>query len=114
MNELFVELNRLMVKYRFTSEKTLSQHFVGSRELIDSLVKEARLSKQDIALEIGAGTGFLTRELLKKCPVVAVEYDEKLVEVLRGDGGQGGAANAALLSLIRQRQLTPRASPSSV
>lgn len=85
MNELFVELNRLMVKYRFTSEKTLSQHFVVSRELIDSLVKEARLSKQDIALEIGAGTGFLTRELLKKCPVVAVEYDEKLVEVLRGE-----------------------------
>ena len=85
MNELFVELNRLMVKYRFTSEKTLSQHFVVSRELIDSLVKEAKLSKQDIALEIGAGTGFLTRELLKKCPVVAVEYDKKLVEVLRGE-----------------------------
>ena len=83
MNPLFVELNRLMVKYRFKPENRLSQHFVTDQNLINRLVEEARLSSKDTVLEIGPGTGFLTRALLGSCKVVAVEADPKMVEVLR-------------------------------
>ncbi len=85
MNELFVELNQLMVKHRFKPEKRLSQNFVVQPALIESLLAEAKPQKNDVVLEIGAGTGFLTRELIKKCGVVAVEADPKLAGLLRAE-----------------------------
>jgi 16S rRNA A1518/A1519 N6-dimethyltransferase RsmA/KsgA/DIM1 with predicted DNA glycosylase/AP lyase activity len=45
-------------------------------------VNEAKLSPKDIVLEIGPGTGFLTRKLLEKCRVVAIERDEIMIELL--------------------------------
>jgi len=83
MNPLFVELNQLMLKHRFLPEKRFSQNFVVNSWLIEKVVQDAKLTKQDIVLEIGPGTGFLTKELLTKCPVVAVEADPKLAGLLR-------------------------------
>ncbi len=83
MNQLFVELNQLMLKHRFLPEKRFSQNFVVNSWLIEKVVQDAKLTKQDVVLEIGPGTGFLTKELLTKCPVVAVEADPKLAGLLR-------------------------------
>lgn len=81
--DLFAELNELMVKYRFRPSKKLGQNFLIDGEVIQKLLKEAELSSSDRVLEIGAGTGFLTRELLKKCSVTAVELDNILFELLQ-------------------------------
>lgn len=44
----------------------------------------ACLTKSDTVLDIGAGLGFLTKFLAEKCRcVIAVEFDAKLVKVLR-------------------------------
>lgn len=80
---LLGELQELMVKYRFKPDKRLSQHFIISPTLIERLVSDAHLSKADIVLEIGAGTGFLTRELVKHCRVIAIEKDPVLFRVLQ-------------------------------
>ncbi len=85
MMSLFAELNSLMVKYRFRPRKSNSQHFVLDERLIQRMVDSAGLKKQDTVLEIGAGCGFLTRELLKHCSVVAVESDPALAELLRSE-----------------------------
>ncbi len=77
------ELQQLMVDYRFRPNHRLGQNFVVSEHLINKMVEEANLQKTDTVLEIGSGTGFLTRELLKKSKVVGVEIDENLLEVLR-------------------------------
>ncbi len=77
------ELQSLMMKYRFRPEKRLSQHFVVSEELLQSIIREADLSPKDRVLEIGAGTGFLTRELIKHARVTAFEKDESLCALLR-------------------------------
>lgn len=79
---LFNELQGLMIKYRFRPTKKIAQHFTVDPALIETLVNLADLKKEDTVLEIGAGTGFLTKELLKKCKVIAVELDERLCLLL--------------------------------
>jgi len=79
---LFEELQNLMIKHRFRANKKLGQHFVTKESLIEKLVELAELRKDDTVLEIGPGTGFLTRELAKKSKVIAVEIDEILCELL--------------------------------
>jgi len=82
MPGLSEELQSLMGKYRFRPGRRFSQNFMISQEAIEGIVSEARLSKSDIVLEIGCGTGFLTRELLKHCRVVGFEIDERLFALL--------------------------------
>lgn len=62
----------------------LGQHFVRSDPLAAELVRSVRVSKDDLVLEIGAGTGRLTHALaLRARRVIAVEVDERLAERLR-------------------------------
>lgn len=82
MRELERELLGLMDKYRFTPKKSLSQNFLVEESVISMLVSEASLKSSDTVLEVGAGTGFLTRELQKKCKVIAYEVDKELCELL--------------------------------
>lgn len=56
--------------------KDLDQHFMVDRSLIKRIIDYSCLEKEDIVLEIGPGKGFITKELLKKCKVIAVEKDE--------------------------------------
>ena len=53
----------------------LDQHFMIDRNLIKRIVEYAELDEKDVVLEIGPGKGFLTKELVKKCKVIAVEKD---------------------------------------
>jgi 16S rRNA (adenine1518-N6/adenine1519-N6)-dimethyltransferase len=46
------------------------------------MVDSAFLKRNDVVLEIGAGTGFLTEKLLEKCKVIAVEKDDTLANLL--------------------------------
>jgi len=60
--------------------KLLSQNFLYSRTLVNSLVRNSSIGPNDIVLEIGPGKGFITSELLQVAKeVIAVEVDPKLV-----------------------------------
>ena len=72
-----------MIKYHFRPEKKLSQFFCINEALLLFLQKSANLKKDDIVLEVGPGTGFLTRVLLEKSHVVAVEKDEIMIDLLK-------------------------------
>jgi len=63
-------------------KEDLDQHFMIDRNLIKKIVNYSNLKKKDIVLEIGPGKGFLTKELIKKCKVIAVEKDESFKEGL--------------------------------
>lgn len=80
--DLFSELQELMIKHSFRPEKKLSQFFCTNQALLYFLIKEANLEKNDVVLEVGPGTGFLTKLLLEKCKVVAVEKDSTMFELL--------------------------------
>jgi 16S rRNA (adenine1518-N6/adenine1519-N6)-dimethyltransferase len=83
--DLFSELQNLMVKYHFRPAKKLSQFYCINEALLRYLVNSAKLESKDVVLEIGPGTGFLTRLLLEKCKVVAVEADPNMIELLNGE-----------------------------
>jgi 16S rRNA (adenine1518-N6/adenine1519-N6)-dimethyltransferase len=83
MPSLATELTSLMVKHHFRPNKKLGQHFLVNPDFIEKMVKAAELKEKDVVLEIGPGTGFLTRELIKHCKVEAVELDAKMAKLLR-------------------------------
>jgi len=65
------------------AKKSLGQHFLRCRWVINTLIRAAELTPKDIVLEIGPGTGILTRELARRVKeVTAVEKDERLADEL--------------------------------
>ncbi|XID93991.1 23S ribosomal RNA methyltransferase Erm [Paenibacillaceae bacterium WGS1546] len=62
----------------------LGQHFMHAKKLIREIVDQARISRSDTVLELGAGKGALTEALAQKAgKVLAVEYDRRLIESLQ-------------------------------
>lgn len=59
------------------------QHFLRSRAIAGELVDQAGISRDDLVLEIGAGTGRLTEALASRAGrVLAVELDPELADRL--------------------------------
>jgi len=89
-------LNRLLLKHGIHPNKGLGQHLLISRRALESVVAAADLTPEDVVLEVGAGTGVLTRELAARAhQVVAVELDRAILPVLRET--TAGLANVEIL-----------------
>lgn len=64
--------------------KSLGQHWLRSEAVLQQIVDAAELKPGDRVLEIGPGTGLLTRRLVPLADqVIAVELDRQLQEPLR-------------------------------
>lgn len=64
--------------------RRLGQNFLVDEAARDLIVQSADLSRSDIVLEVGPGTGFLTEILIARAgKVIAVEKDPRLVRLLR-------------------------------
>jgi 16S rRNA (adenine1518-N6/adenine1519-N6)-dimethyltransferase len=64
-------------------KKQWGQNFLIDQNILRYIVRSAELSRNDVILEIGAGTGSLTRMLAEKAGhVFAVEMDHKLSEIV--------------------------------
>jgi len=61
----------------------MNKNFMVDKRTIKKICDYAELKKNDVVLEVGAGTGNLTEEILKKCSVIAVERDRNFAEILR-------------------------------
>lgn len=86
-NSLFDQLQDLMIQNHFRPEKKLSQFFCINEALLHFLVNRATLKEGDVVLEIGPGTGFLTRIMVDRAKkigakVVAIELDENMYNLL--------------------------------
>lgn len=69
---------------RRAARRGLDQHFLRSNRLAAELVRSAGLTRDDLVLEIGAGSGRLTAELARVAGhVVAVELDARWARQLR-------------------------------
>ena len=68
----------------FRTKKRLGQNFLINPDVISDIIKFSGVTKDDVILEIGAGAGFVTEELVKYAKkVIAVELDEEAVKELQ-------------------------------
>ncbi len=75
-----------MRKKSLKPKRSLGQNFLLHQRIAERIAMTAKLSPHDTVLEIGPGTGMLTRELLKRArKVIAIEADDELFEKLRSD-----------------------------
>ena len=77
------ETKFIMDKYHITANKNLGQNFLIDDEAVSGIVEAAKVSKEDLIIEIGPGLGTLTKELLEKAgKVVCIELDKRMIEIL--------------------------------
>lgn len=66
------------------NENLLDQFLLTDQKVINQLVDTALLNQKDRVLEVGPGTGVVTREIAKKAgKVFAVEVDRKFASLLK-------------------------------
>ncbi|MFH1012568.1 MAG: 16S rRNA (adenine(1518)-N(6)/adenine(1519)-N(6))-dimethyltransferase RsmA [Candidatus Peregrinibacteria bacterium] len=81
---LLPQLKSLLSRHGRWAKKGLGQHFLVDEEALERIVGAADLLSDDVVVEVGPGTGFLTERLIPRAArVVAVEYDAKMVEILK-------------------------------
>jgi len=64
-------------------KRNLGQNFLRDERYLIRIVSSAEVSEDDLVLEIGAGTGELTRFLIDRADqVIAIEIDDDLIPIL--------------------------------
>lgn len=64
-------------------KSNLGQHFLIDNVVLETIIKNSRITKKDIVLEIGPGKGILTKKLSDKCKkLITVELDADLIPLL--------------------------------
>jgi 16S rRNA (adenine1518-N6/adenine1519-N6)-dimethyltransferase len=72
-----------LAEYGIIPKKRLGQHFLVDRNVLNKVLRAARIEKEDVVLEIGPGMGGMTFALAGQAKrVIAVEIDPKLAEIL--------------------------------
>jgi 16S rRNA (adenine1518-N6/adenine1519-N6)-dimethyltransferase len=80
-----MNVRRLLRESGIRPDKALGQNFLTDPAILERIASAARLTYDDIVLEIGAGTGALTQRLAQEAGyVVAVELDQRLLPILQG------------------------------
>jgi 16S rRNA (adenine1518-N6/adenine1519-N6)-dimethyltransferase len=73
-------------RYGFSFQKKFGQNFLIDENVVEKIVREAGVTKDDFVLEIGPGIGTMTQILCENArEVVAVEIDKKLIPILTED-----------------------------
>lgn len=103
------EMRQMLKSRDIMLTKSLGQNFLHDGNQLQRIVTAADLKPTDLVLEIGPGLGPLTERLLKNSSkVLAIELDQRLVEVLKDR--LSAAENLELLhaDALKYLQTTPR------
>ena len=77
------ELRNLLYAHQMRPNKAFGQNFLVDRSVLQRIIGAAEINADDQVLELGAGTGVLTRELAKHARrVVAVELERDMLSLL--------------------------------
>lgn len=73
----------ILQRYDFSFQKKFGQNFLIDPHVLEKIIKAAKISKEDMVLEIGPGIGTMTQYLAETAgKVVAVEIDRNLIPIL--------------------------------
>ena len=71
-------------KYQFAFQKKFGQNFLIDPHVLDKIIGAAGVTKEDMVLESGPGSGTMTQYLAEAArEVVAVEIDNNLIPILK-------------------------------
>lgn len=71
-------------RYEFAFQKKFGQNFLIDEGIVNKIVREAGVTKDDFVLEIGPGIGTMTQLLCEQAGgVAAVEIDTNLIPILK-------------------------------
>ena len=80
---LIKETKYIMDKFNIRADKSLGQNFLINESVVDSIVDNSLVCKEDLVIEIGPGLGTLTSKLLEKAgKVICIELDTKMLNIL--------------------------------
>lgn len=66
------------------AKKSLGQHFLNSPVVLKQIIESAHIHTEETVLEIGPGTGVLTKALIETgANVIAIEKDRRAIELLK-------------------------------
>ena len=63
-----------MEKINHNFKKKFGQNFLTDNNIIVNTVSSVLLQEDDLVIEIGPGSGMLTKEILKKCGDILLKY----------------------------------------
>ena len=73
----------VLQKYNFHFQKKFGQNFLIDTHVLERIIKEAGVTKDDFVIEIGPGIGTMTQYLCESAGrVAAVEIDKNLIPIL--------------------------------
>lgn len=73
-----MDIKAQLQKYKITPDPLRDQFFLTDEDVLKKIVDFARVDKDDVVLEVGAGVGNLTSELAKRAKrVIAFEIDPR-------------------------------------
>ena len=76
----------ILNKYKFVFQKKFGQNFLIDTHVLERIIDESGITKDDMVLEIGPGIGTMTLLLCENArEVVAVEIDKMLIPILTED-----------------------------
>lgn len=77
------QIRGLLAKHEIVPRSYLGQNFLADPNVINRVVRTARIEGGDRVLEVGAGTGALTGALARAgAKVTAIEFDQRLQPIL--------------------------------
>jgi len=80
------QIEMLLASAGVEPNKRLGQNFLIDLNLMRLLIDDANISKDDLVLEVGCGTGSLTQALAERAGhVIAVEIDQMLAQIAEGE-----------------------------
>ena len=70
---------------KIAPKKNLGQNFLIDENVIDQIIDIANISREDSVLEVGHGTGALTKKIIEKKPkeITVIEKDKRLADSLK-------------------------------
>ena len=73
----------VLKKYNFNFQKKFGQNFLIDTHVLERIIEESKITKEDCVLEIGPGIGTMTQYLAENArEVIAVEIDKALIPIL--------------------------------
>lgn len=91
---------------KIDAKKSLGQHFLNNQHVPKLMADAADVREGDLVVEIGPGTGVLTKELLLRgAKVIALEADERAIESLKDTFADEIMAQKLVISHTDVREL---------